>query len=139
MKKYLAAAALLLGLGSCCSSKNMPLEGTTWKLAQMPGIPAAAIEQESDSFVLELSAADKMVAGRTNCNRFFGKYELKGNEIDFDDMGMTRMACPDMQYESAFIEMLDDADRYKIRGAELTLFNDGRTLASFRVLPVQAK
>lgn len=139
MKMFFAAAALLLGLGSCCSSKNMPLEGPTWKLAQMAGIPSAAIEQETDSFTLQFSAADKMVAGRTNCNRFFGGYELKGAEIDFKDMGMTRMACPDMQYESAFVEMLDEADRYKIRGSELTLFDDGRALASFRVLPVPAE
>ena len=33
---------------------------------------------------------------------------------------MTRMACPDMQYEDAFVKMLDEVDRFEIKGAELT-------------------
>ena len=68
------------------------------------------INQETDFFTLEFNAADTMVAGRTNCNRFFGRYELKGKKLEFENMGMTRMACPDMQYEDAFVKMLDDVD-----------------------------
>ncbi|MEG1864665.1 MAG: META domain-containing protein [Alistipes sp.] len=136
MKKYFAAAALLVGLSACCSQNKVPLEGTVWKLSQMEGIPTEAITMEDDAFTLQFSAADLMVAGRTNCNRFFGKYELKGKEIDFEDMGMTRMACPEMQYEGMFVKMLDEADRYKIHGEELTLSDDGRVLATFRPLPI---
>ena len=31
------------------------------------------IGKEADFFTLEFNAADTMVAGRTNCNRFFGQ------------------------------------------------------------------
>ncbi len=86
----------------------------------MGSIPATAINQETDFFTLEFNAADTMVAGRTNCNRFFGRYELKGKKLEFENMGMTRMACPDMQYEDAFVKMLDDVDRFEIKGSELT-------------------
>ena len=117
MKKYFAAAALLMMMAACGSAgQDKKLEGTTWKLAKMEAIPAAA------------------VAGRTNCNRFFGKYELKGKELELKNLGMTRMACPDMQYEDAFVKMLDEVDRFEIKGAELTLFDDHKALAVFKAV-----
>ena len=75
MKKYFAAAALLMMMAACGSAgQDKKLEGTTWKLAKMEAIPAAAVGKEADFFTLEFNAADTMVAGRTNCNRFFCNY-----------------------------------------------------------------
>lgn len=91
------------------------------------GNPGRGVGKEADFFTLEFNAADTMVAGRTNCNRFFGKYELKGKELELKNLGMTRMACPDMQYEDAFVKMLDEVDRFEIKGAELTLFDDHKS------------
>ena len=136
MKKIFAAAALLLAMTACGGSQKeaLPLEGTTWKLAKMEAIPAKAIDAEADFFTLQFSAADTLVSGRTNCNRFFGKYELKGKELELKNLGMTRMACPDMQYEDAFVKMLDEVDRFEIKGAELTLFDDHKALAVFKAV-----
>ena len=122
MKKIFAAAALLLAMTACGGSqkKALSLEGTTWKLAKMEAIPA--------------NAADTMVAGRTNCNRFFGKYELKGQKLEFGNLGMTRMACPEMQYEDAFVKMLDEVDGYEIKGEELKFYDDKKLLAEFRAV-----
>ena len=118
MKKIFAAAALLLAMTACGGSQKeaLPLEGTTWKLAKMEAIPAKAVDAEADFFTLHFSAADTLVSGRTNCNRFFGRYELKGKKLEFENMGMTRMACPEMQYEDAFVKMLDEVDGYEIKG-----------------------
>lgn len=139
MKKYFAAAALLVMTAACGSAgQDKTLEGTTWKLSKMEAIPAAAIDKEADFFTLQFNAADTMVAGRTNCNRFFGKYELKGRELEFENMGMTRMACPDMQYEDAFVKMLDEVDRFEIKGSVLTLFDDHKTLAVFKAVEKEA-
>ena len=131
MKKIFAAAALLLAMTACGGSqkKALPLEGTTWKLAKME-----AIDAEADFFTLQFSAADTLVSGRTNCNRFFGKYELKGQKLEFENLGMTRMACPEMQYEDAFVKMLDEVDGYEIKGAELKLYDDKKLLAEFRAV-----
>ena len=118
MKKIFAAAALLLAMTACGGSQKeaLPLEGTTWKLAKMEAIPAKAIDAEADFFTMQFSAADTLVSGRTNCNRFFGKYELKGQKLEFENLGMTRMACPEMQYEDAFVKMLDEVDGYGDQG-----------------------
>ena len=140
MKKYFAAAALLVTMAACGSAaQDKTLEGTTWKLAQMGSIPATAINQEADFFTLEFNAADTMVAGRTNCNRFFGKYELKGQKLEFENLDMTRMACPEMQYEDAFVKMLDEVDSYAIEGSELKFYDDKKVVAEFRAVPAPAK
>lgn len=134
MKKILfAAAAALVALTACNGArKTVALEGTQWKLEQMEGIPAEAITREADFFTLTFNAADTMVNGRTNCNRFFGRYALNGNELEFDNMGMTRMACPEMEYENAFVEMLNGVDGYAIEGETLTLLGNGKALATFK-------
>lgn len=140
MKKYFAAAALLV-MTACGGPavENKPLEGTQWKLSTMEGITAEAINKVPDFFTLKLNAADTMISGRTNCNRFFGKYHLDGKELEFSKMGMTRMACMDMQHETAFVNMLDQVDSYTIKGDELQLFNDQNdVLAVFTAVEPEA-
>ena len=90
--------------------------------------------RRSDQF----DAADTLVSGRTNCNRFFGKYEKQDGKLEFGNLGMTRMACPDMQYEDAFVRMLDEVDRYEIVGSELKLYDDKTLLAGFRAAAPEA-
>lgn len=101
---------------------------------QNGAIPAKAVDAEADFFTLQFSAADTLVSGRTNCNRFFGKYELKGQKLEFENLGMTRMACPEMQYEDAFVKMLDEVDGYEIKGEELKFYDDKKLLAEFRAV-----
>lgn len=135
MKKMIFAAMLLGGFLASCDGGNVrPLEETTWKLVSMEGIPAEAIDSEEDAFTLFFDPAEARLAGRTNCNRFFGTYAVKGSELDLEAMGMTRMACPDMQYEELFVEMLDEVDAFKIKGEELSLLDDGKVIATFRAV-----
>ncbi|MCM1151453.1 MAG: META domain-containing protein [Alistipes sp.] len=135
MKKFFAAAALLAAMTACGGAANdKPLEGTVWKLSAMEGIPASAIGSEEDAFTLSFDGEEMMVAGRTNCNRFFSNYEAIDGTLAFGDMGMTRMACPDMEFEDAFVQMLGRVDGFAIDGDRLTLFGDGETLASFEAI-----
>lgn len=139
MKKILAAVALLVAMTACGGAQNnKPLEGTVWKLSSMEGIPASAIEGEDDAFTLLFNGEEMLVSGRTNCNRFFGSYNAADGALAFGDMGMTRMACPDMQYEDAFVEMLDKVDGFSIEGEELTLFGQQQKLASFKAVELSA-
>ena len=132
MKKIFAAAALLLAMTACGGSqkKALPLEGTTWKLAKMEAIPAKAIDAEADFFTMQFSAADTLVSGRTNCNRFFGRYELKGQKLEFENLGMTRMACPEMQYEDAFDFGNDSLAQVTLQGRPLRIDMQGREVCT---------
>ena len=139
MKKIFTAAVLFAAMTACCGGAQTALEGTTWKLAEMEGIPAEAINAGADAFTLKFDAADTLVSGRTNFNRFFGKYEKQDGKLEFGNLGMTRMACPDMQYEDAFVKMLDEVDSYAIEGSELKFYDDKKVVAEFRAVPAPAK
>lgn len=135
MKKYFAAAALLMMMAACGSAgQDKKLEGTTWKLAKMEATPAAAVVRRPISSPWSSMPPIRWSQGVRTANRFFGKYELKGKELELKNLGMTRMACPDMQYEDAFVKMLDEVDRFEIKGAELTLFDDHKALAVFKAV-----
>lgn len=138
MKKLFVAALALAAMTACCGgAADATLEGTTWKLSKMEGIPATAIDGESDAFTLVFNAADTMVAGRTNCNRFFGKYEAGEGKLELCPLGMTRMACPDMEFENAFVQMLDEVDRYEISGTTLKFYDDQTLLAEFLAVTLE--
>lgn len=138
MKKLFVAALALAAMTACCGgAADATLEGTTWKLSKMEGIPATAIDGESDAFTLVFNAADTMVAGRTNCNRFFGKYEAGEGKLELGPLGMTRMACPDMEFENAFVQMLDEVDRYEISGTTLKFYDDQTLLAEFLAVTLE--
>jgi copper homeostasis protein (lipoprotein) len=62
------------------------------------------------------------VTGNAACNSFFGSYELKeGNRIHFSGIASTKMACPDLETETEFLNMLGIADNYNIHEDTLIL------------------
>lgn len=134
MKKILAMVIALGTMVSCCNSEKMTLagEGLSWKLASMEGITEEAINSEEGNFAMQFNAKEGMLAGRTNCNTFFGKYTDENGKLTFSEMGMTRMMCPDMTQEDVFMQALSTVDNYTIEGDVLTLKAGEKAVASFK-------
>lgn len=114
---------------------NDPLvENTRWRLVELNG---RAIQQTSsrESPYFELDASQARVTGNAWCNRFFGTYELTaGNRVRFGpNIGSTMRACPDLEREREFLDMLARVDNYSIGDGTLSL-NRARMapLARFR-------
>ena len=107
------------------------LVGTRWALVRLGGEPVSIPDGAQEPF-LALESAGSRAVGYGGCNRFTGNYELSGQDLSFKQMASTRMACPDMQTESAFMKALEAAARWQISGAQLDLFSaDGALVASF--------
>jgi len=85
-----------------------------------------AENQEREVF-FTLKTDENRVTGFAGCNTLTGAYTLEdGNRIRFSNMGVTMMACPDVDFnESSFLEVFNLADNYTINGDTLTL-NVGR-------------
>lgn len=69
--------------------------------------------------------------GNTGCNILNGRMEInmdEANSISFSAIGMSRMACPDMHYETELIVALEEASHAKpVSPTEVLLFdNNGR-------------
>lgn len=132
------AIVIALSISSCCCSKKVcnttssSIESSTWKLENMNGKVEKAFAT-GDSFTLKFNVADSAYSGVAACNRIFGKFILKGdNALDIKAGASTMMACPDMELERPYIQMLDEADKYKLEKGKLILYKDGKKVAEFK-------
>ena len=99
----------------------------------MDGKADPAFAAGEDTFNFTLDPSRMMVYGVGACNRLFGPYELEErNGFDIERLASTMMACPNMDLESRFAKLLEEADKYEIDGDVLTLFDDGKKALVFK-------
>jgi len=93
----------------------------TWRLVELRGKPVKAPADRKAPFLVFAGEGNR-VNGFGGCNTFFGGVEyLPGDRIRFSAMGATKMFCPDLEIESAFLEALESADNYTTDGSILKL------------------
>lgn len=118
--------------GETCGPRfsTAQLENTYWKLVRLGGRPVTVSDHRREPH-LRLAHEGTRVQGFGGCNRFFGGYELDGQNLRFGKMGMTRMACIDgMEQEQAFVNALHETVRWNILGEHLELYGKGGELLS---------
>lgn len=98
------------------------VEDRRWILTELRGQPLEAGEGNREAFIRLDSGAER-ISGNTGCNNFFGRYVLEaGNRLRVaGNLGATMMACPDMETERVFLDVLSTIDNYSVAGDELTL------------------
>jgi copper homeostasis protein (lipoprotein) len=110
------------------------IENRRWQLVELNGQPVQP-PQGRDGAFLELESAQERATGNASCNRFFGSYELTaGNRLRFaPNLASTMMACPELERERAFLDVLARVDNYTLADGVLSL-NRARMapLARFR-------
>lgn len=103
-----------------------------WKLVTLNGKEIAVKENQSKEAHFILKDNSDRVSGNTGCNGMGGNYSLEGiDEIHFSQMLSTKMACMDVPYESEYLQVLEQTDRYSLSGDTLELKGADKTLATF--------
>lgn len=72
--------------------------------------------------------------GNSSCNVFGGNYTTKGESIKFTDIISTMRACVEderMSIERDFMDGLQNANRYEIKGEKLMLYREKKLLLTF--------
>ncbi|SFR62337.1 Heat shock protein HslJ [Marinobacter daqiaonensis] len=111
-----------------------PLTNTYWKLTALGGEEVAVPAGEPGEPHLILRD-DGKVNGFSGCNRFVGEYTVQGENLLFDSMASTRMACPEDTYESRLYEAFASTAGVFLQGKVLKLLDDqGRELARFEAV-----
>jgi heat shock protein HslJ len=136
MKRSFTAIAILLIFISACKSAKLtedPDDSVLDKYWKVVAIKNNGLQATSKEAFLILKTEDKRVLGNGGCNSFFGSYQLdKGNQIRFSAIGATKMACENMQVESAFFQVFAATRSYATTGNELLLMDSvGTDLAKF--------
>ena len=72
--------------------------------------------------LLEFNLSEKKIFGNTGCNSINGVMEVLGKKIYFGKLATTRMACKNMNFESAYLQKLDNKIiPYQIKPGKLYL------------------
>src|SRR3982751_4100053 len=99
-----------------------------WVLTEMKEVPVQQSGTRRDAF-LEFMPTDKKMAGNAGCNRISGGYTLENkNRIKFGEVISTKMACQDMVFETTFLSLLNEVNRFEQQNTTLILKDDKRIL-----------
>ncbi len=104
-----------------------------WTLValQRPGAAEERVTPEPP-YTLEF-ATNSRLAGRADCNRYFGGYETDKGRIKVLAVGATQVACPPESFSGEFLAMIGAATQYEFRNAQLRLSGaDGSMLVFAR-------
>lgn len=106
-----------------------------WKLVSV-NMKALAITEEEKIPEIKINLKKKQLSGFNGCNRLTMGIELGAkNMIGFQAGIMTRMACPEPNYENDFMEALNSVKKYSISDTNLVFFNEeGVEVLSFQRL-----
>lgn len=103
-----------------------------WKLVELNGEPAPLGSGGKEAHLL-LQVNKPIVRGFGGCNRFSGAYWLEGDQLAFEGLVSTKIACKEgMPLEADYLTALETVARWSREGGDLLLFDkDGRTVARF--------
>lgn len=141
-RNFLFALTLIMVtlLSSCCGChkaiKNpRTLVSNEWMLKEMNS-QSDIVKDDNNSFVIAFDDVEKRISGMAECNRFFGSYTLEPvHKISFSALGATRAMCPNMSYETEFLQTIQDVDSYTIDGDVLLLQKGGDVVLIFDAVP----
>ncbi len=109
---------LTLALSACVKvAKNVQAQTPLTALAGSEWGPEG--ENGDNQFVAFKSGGE--VIGHGGCNRFFGTYQQSGEVLTFGPLASTKMACPNLSDEQAFISALQSARRIEATHLRLVL------------------
>ncbi len=102
------------------------LAGKRWTLVEVEGETVNATEP-----FIEFDAANRRYTGSDGCNRFSGRYEIRGTGLRFAPPTRTKRACldePVRRLEARFNRLLPQVNRFEMLGDQLVLYAGRRRL-----------
>ena len=137
--KVLSVFALSSLLFTACSTsapsttilnnKKSSLYNSEWKLVDDENTVVKGINGEA--VFIKIENNEFKVNGYAGCNLFHSDATLDGTNIKFGPIGSTKMRCPDSRIEDSFLNVLDDVNRYEIKGNELYFYKGNMLLLKF--------
>ena len=93
-----------------------------WVLDSINSKKMQAADFTKELPLLEFNLTEKKIFGNTGCNTINGTIEVKGKKIYFGRLATTRMACKNMDFESAYLKKIDNKIvPYQIKSGKLYL------------------
>ena len=128
-------ALVLLSLFYSCSPRlaaDKYWSGRRYTLIEMKEVPVQQSGTRRDAYI-EFNEAEKRFSGNGGCNQVSGNYLLDKRELSFSDVISTKMSCPDIDFETLFLQLLSEVDRYEMENDDIVMKDGRREILRFRV------
>jgi len=129
----LAALLVLVAAGGCggddeAASDPSAVEGVPWVLVSGVDVDGWEASAPSISF-----GEDGTASGSSGCNQWGGSYTFDGDTLELGEIAMTSMGCPPPadEVERAYMDALQQANRWRLEGDELVLLDDDAELLRY--------
>jgi heat shock protein HslJ len=106
------------------------IENNTWVLQDEIGGVTGFNGQDVTMKFMEDNGLQAV--GFAGCNNYFSSVQLFPDRISFTQPGSTMMACPNLDDEKAFLDLLSQVNGYELSGSEFKLFKDKIILMRFK-------
>lgn len=117
-----------------CSPKLAPDAGwgrDRWVVVEMKGVPVQQSGSRRDAYI-SFQVDEKKFNGNGGCNQISGNYTIDKKALHFGEVRSTKMSCPDLAFETTFLETLGRVERYEMNGNDLLLKRNRETLLIMR-------
>lgn len=144
MKKIvtLFSATILMSVvtTSCSTSANtaklkpkgeVSISNQNWYLTNDNNVVKGLYEKD---IMITIDEANSTVSGFAGCNNFNASFTKVGGVTSFVNFSETKMACPNLNEEKAFLSMLKNVNRYEVSGKELHLYKGNILLMKFKTI-----
>ncbi len=126
MKKLMFVIMCVAALCSCGTGKKVDASKAIlgdWEIVEAGG---NAVETGFDKATISFDEKGG-VNGCTSINRFFGSYKLKGDALEFGNIGLTKMMGPTPETERAVVDGLNTGVKVKFEDNDnaVVLSKDG--------------
>ncbi|WP_343523731.1 META domain-containing protein [Pedobacter sp.] len=128
MKQLIFCALLLFSLSSCKEKLNPEsFTNTKWELIELPGLTLPASAKATLNFADSLK-----ISGKSFCNGYGGRAEIKDNKISVKNVFGTKMFCQETDAaERSYLHALNQVNSAKLADNKLYLLNGDKTLLVF--------
>jgi len=129
LKLFVIIGLLNIGIFAQNNWRN-DLSAKRWELTEINGKGVY-----SSKAFLEFEASQNRFSGNAGCNRMFGAVDINGKNIDFGNIGATKMFCSDkgvMKLEADFTRALERVTRFEKNGNNLSLYARNRLILKFK-------
>lgn len=148
MKKSIFIIAVAIGMVACNDNKqNVEVEeqvteetvevvqveipsGAEWKLTELNG-ESIVLDAEFPAEPYLVFETEGRITGNLGCNGFGGNFEVEANNgLKLEHIAATQMACPNLEVEQEFLEVLNTTRSFNVEGNRLELRNENQEVTA---------
>ncbi|MGZ5193220.1 MAG: META domain-containing protein [Kaistella sp.] len=129
MKNVFLAVFAAAAMVSCSTMSTSKVGSSQVNIANTKWTLADPVKGKVPTLNIESSR----ITGNGGCNNYFGELSLDPTAGNFSakNVGATKMACENMEVESNFFSMLNEATKYVVNGNTLELYKGNLLLMKF--------